>query len=72
MSQSLSKENYKKATGLNSVNDDLERANCPRAGELGHYSCGWSHAWDLPYQYIIRKDDYDIFHGVHRLRVSED
>ena len=26
--------------GYSPINDDLERANCPRAGEVGHWFCG--------------------------------
>jgi len=29
------------ATGRMPENDDLERCNCPDAGKIGHYSCGW-------------------------------
>jgi hypothetical protein len=30
------------------VNDDLDRCNCPHAGDVGHYSCGWDSAANKP------------------------
>lgn len=33
-------EQYKEMTGFEPRLDDLERTNCPRAGELGHFHCG--------------------------------
>ena len=34
-------EQYKERTGHEPVDDDLERLNCERAGELGHFHCGF-------------------------------
>jgi len=31
---------FEKVTGVPPVQDDLERVNCDKAGELGHLSCG--------------------------------
>lgn len=28
--------------------DDMERVNCEKAGELGHWGCGWCATHDLP------------------------
>lgn len=42
-------EQFEKATGFPPENDDLERVNCPEAGKLGHWSCGWNYAADLPF-----------------------
>lgn len=29
-------------------NDDFERANCPKSGEIGHWQCGWCSEHDQP------------------------
>lgn len=29
--------------------DDLERVNCPKAGDLGHWYCGWCPTHHKPY-----------------------
>lgn len=39
---------FKHATGHEPENDDLERANCSKAGELAHVSCGWDHKRNMP------------------------
>ena len=44
----ISAEDFEKATGHAPINDDLERANCPKAGEPGHYHCGWNQEKNLP------------------------
>ena len=41
-------ETFKAATGLDPRDDDLERCNCSDAGKLGHYSCGWNVAENMP------------------------
>jgi hypothetical protein len=33
-------EEFRDATGCEPEQDDLERANCTKAGLPGHYSCG--------------------------------
>lgn len=45
----ITRQFYREATGANPVHDDLERANCPKAGQLGHFACGWNTAMNLPY-----------------------
>lgn len=45
---SVSAEQFKRATGREPVDDDLERANCPKQGQLGHRSCGWCLYDNLP------------------------
>ena len=37
----ITAERYKTATGVDPIQDDLERCNCPFAGETGHGDCGW-------------------------------
>lgn len=39
---------FTRATGRAPVLDDLQRANCPQAGEVGHYGCGWCAEHDKP------------------------
>lgn len=36
----MTAEEFKAATGVEPTHDDLERANCPKAGEFGHWACG--------------------------------
>ena len=44
----ITEEMFEAATGDKPVNDDLERCNCTKAGEPGHYMCGWNHYANLP------------------------
>lgn len=44
----ITAEIFKEKTGKDPVDDDLERANCSSAGELGHFHCGWNQEKDLP------------------------
>ena len=48
MSYTIDAEAFKKATGTDPVDDDLERSNCPEAGKVGHWACGWDHDANLP------------------------
>ena len=41
-------EMFKEATGYEPWDDDLERCNCPNAGEIGHTDCGWNEAKNRP------------------------
>lgn len=38
----ITEEMFKSATGFDPVEDDLERCNCQKAGEVGHWYCGWN------------------------------
>jgi hypothetical protein len=40
---------FKKATGHDPIQDDLERSNCEHAGEPGHWDCGWCNQCNRPY-----------------------
>jgi hypothetical protein len=44
----ITAERFKLATGREPERDDLERCNCERAGEIGHWACGWDTEHDLP------------------------
>jgi hypothetical protein len=39
---------YAARVGHPPIEDDLERANCPDAGQVGHYFCGWCERCDRP------------------------
>lgn len=36
----MNREQFITITGFEPVNDNLERANCDKAGQAGHISCG--------------------------------
>ncbi len=42
------KYEFKQATGFDPLQDDMERVNCIKAGELGHECCGWNDKTNLP------------------------
>lgn len=44
----ITREQFRKATGFAPEQDDLERCNCDKAGQLGHFHCGWNNARNLP------------------------
>jgi hypothetical protein len=39
---------FKEATGREPEQDDLDRCNCPLAGKIGHWFCGWDSEANLP------------------------
>jgi hypothetical protein len=44
----ITAEQFHNATGRYPKNDDLDRCNCDRVGEIGHYFCGWCEVCDKP------------------------
>jgi hypothetical protein len=44
----ITAEQFKTATGYEPQDDDLERCNCPKAGELFHRMCGWDNKRNMP------------------------
>jgi hypothetical protein len=44
----ITAEQYEAAVGHPPEQDDLERANCDKAGQIGHFTCGWDHERNLP------------------------
>jgi hypothetical protein len=44
----ITAEKFQAATGHLPIHDDLERCNCPLAGQLGHWGCGWNQKNDMP------------------------
>lgn len=44
----ITREIFIAATGREPENDDLERCNCPKAGQIGHWMCGWNEEKNLP------------------------
>ncbi len=39
---------FEAAVGRPPRGDDMDRVNCPAAGDFGHWSCGWNDAAGLP------------------------
>ena len=48
MTAQITAEQYEDATGHTPIDDDLDRCNCPHAGEPGHWYCGWSMRYSKP------------------------
>lgn len=46
--EQITKVRFISATGLEPVDDDLERCNCPKAGTVGHFCCGWNEQRNAP------------------------
>lgn len=44
----ITEEYFYKATGRQPKEDDMERVNCPKAGESGHNNCGWNYVYNCP------------------------
>lgn len=44
----ITAEDFLAAVGRKPEKDDLQRANCPQAGKIGHWLCGWNHERNLP------------------------
>lgn len=40
--KTISEAMFIACTGSEPQDDDLERCNCQKAGEFGHYFCGWN------------------------------
>lgn len=40
MNRGMNADQFKDAVGRDPEHDDLDRANCKKAGELGHHACG--------------------------------
>jgi len=41
-------QEFEQYVGYAPENDDMERVNCPSAGEFGHLQCGWCGKHQLP------------------------
>ena len=48
MTRIITEEEFVAATRRPVRVDDLERANCPKAGQPGHLHCGWDDEKNLP------------------------
>jgi len=44
----ITEEIFKEKVGSAPENDDLERCNCDKAGEILHWGCGWCDDCDIP------------------------
>lgn len=48
---------FKEKVGRDPVDDDLDRCNCPSAGMVGHFGCGWCYDCDLP-KFMCRCENF--------------
>lgn len=48
MAKVISEADFAAAVGRPPQDDDLERCNCDRAGQIGHTQCGWNEKLNLP------------------------
>lgn len=44
----ITAEQFQTATGRTPQDDDLDRVNCEKAGEPGHWYCGWCNLCNKP------------------------
>jgi hypothetical protein len=44
----ITPELFKQYVGHEPEDDDLERCNCEKAGQIGHTMCGWNSKHNLP------------------------
>jgi hypothetical protein len=44
----ITAERFRAAVGSEPRLDDLQRCNCPQAGQFGHWYCGWCEDCDKP------------------------
>ena len=56
----ITAEHFREATGREPVDDDLERCNCPKAGQVMHWSCGWNKKLNRPVFEAGRETDTEI------------
>lgn len=56
--RTMDAKKFKDITGTDPVNDDLDRVNCPDAGQAGHWQCGTC-AHDYPRFLVDCKEPTD-------------
>jgi hypothetical protein len=44
----ITREKFMTALGFEPEQDDLERCNCEKAGQIGHSQCGWDESRNKP------------------------
>lgn len=44
----IDEKTFTEKVGVPPEGDDLERCNCPKAGQVRHYLCGWCDKHDKP------------------------
>lgn len=59
----ITREKFVEATGREPEQDDLERCNCERAGQIGHLCCGWNALLNMP-QFEVGPVGVPDLHGV--------
>lgn len=47
--EEITTRRFTEIVGRPPIQDDLARCNCDRAGEPGHYSCGWDTILNVPF-----------------------
>lgn len=53
----ITRERFRAAVGREPQNDDLERCNCPKVGQIGHFMCGWNERLEMPVFFVGKDDD---------------
>jgi hypothetical protein len=66
----ITAELFKFYVGHEHEDDDLERCNCPRAGQVGHSMCGWNHKENLPVYMAGRGDEIKKHEAMHKAVLS--
>ncbi len=52
----ITAEYFELRTGAPPIQDDLERCNCEKAGQIGHWQCGWNKQQDQPVFAVGREE----------------
>ena len=52
----ITEEYFEKCVGSKPIQDDLERCNCPKAGQPMHLSCGWNKKLNKPVFMVGREE----------------
>ena len=53
----ITAELFEQYVGRKHEDDDLERCNCEKAGQAGHFMCGWNRKENLPV-YMVGQESY--------------
>jgi hypothetical protein len=70
----ISAEQYEAAVGHAPEQDDLDRSNCDKAGQIGHSQCGWDHKRNLPEFIAVAhrlKETLDFSRGKSRMTETD-
>lgn len=67
----ITEEMFKKATGVDPEYDDLERCNCQKTGQPGHWYCGWNHDLNRP-AFYGKLDQSKIDSGYYKVEIKNE